>query len=265
MVAESTFPVTLNRTRYVFRELSREMTGPLVPLASVVLGGFLSYRVVEYGSAPPYGVITGAAGALATTSGSAAWQLILPLIAGLFSQRGFVQDRALGRTPYILVRGVSRRAHFVARSFGPAAGAATVALCGSVLALLFSLIYLPSGRMRFAEGAAGRGPVHSLFTEAPLVNDLCLVALAMLSTWALSCVAGAAGTVTQRRPVILVVPVLVVLAGLALPARLDILSPLWNSDLTSSALTGGLAFVYWLSIGSAALCVGVYYASRQEL
>src|SRR5205809_78816 len=121
------------------RELRRQLLSIRAGFLFAVLVGFallgiawLAHRV-SVGQPPFTGAEVGAFGAVSYLANEHWSGLAWTVVAGAFAGFGYVEDRVLGRTPYLLVRGITRRAHVVARVLS---AALAPALITSVVALL---------------------------------------------------------------------------------------------------------------------------------
>lgn len=246
-----------------------------------VLTGWLSWQIWFVAARPWTGLVPGRDGALAfATAGggspTVSVSTVAMLIAGLFAGFGYVEDRVTGRTPYLMVRGVSRRQHLLARIVAPAVAAGATIGGAGLIAMGYGQLTLPPGPIRVESlGVPGEAnptamefappPVPELFVTSPILHDLVWSAGAALFVFGLCCVAGAVGAVVSSRLLVVVAPILFVLAAsTVLP---DVADPVNPALLMPIAPDGPwqVAFGYWMVVGLVALVAADQVARRREL
>jgi len=237
--------------------------GLLVGFALVGVG-WLAHR--DAVGRPPFtGADVGAFGALSYLADAYWTGLVWALVAGAFAAFGYVEDRVLGRTPYVVVRGVPAHAHAVARVLSSALVPAVITAAAGLVAVGAACALLPW--QPFGAGGAGFPPALELFERAPLLNDLLWCLLSAAQVAGLGCLAGLVGAVVANRLVVTIAPVvLVVLADLAQPAFLRGLNPVDGlvSATGADRVPWPVNVLFWLLVAAASAALAQSAARRRE-
>lgn len=254
----------------VFGELRRQLIAPRTLLALVLMAGWLSWQVEAMAELPRFGLVSGADGALAFATEGGSTLIFAFLLAGLFASFGYVEDRVAGRTPYLLVRGVSRGEHLLARMVAPAGAAGATIGASGLIAMGYAQLVLPSGPIRI-EGQRAAAvelappPVPELFVASPILHDLVWCTGAAVLVFGVCCLAGAVGALVPSRLLVLVTPVLLGLAAsFVWPEFADPVNPLLLVPIDPQG-PWQVAFGYWVVVAVGAVVVADQVVRRREL
>ncbi len=149
----------------------------------------------------------------------------IPLIAAAMGG-SLATERRAGVTLSILAKGVRRGEYVLARLLGAAASSAIMTTATIVAFYIFVSILWPLDRVTYYGNDVEPGPLHQLFLENPLANDLVSVPMYIAAAAALPLIGVLAGLIIANEYVAMAAtPIFLIISTVVMRQVSDLLNP----------------------------------------
>lgn len=150
---------------------------------------------------------------------------VIPLIAGVMGG-SLAMERRTGVTSSILAKGVIRSKYVYAKLLSAAASSSIITTAAIIEFYIVVSILWPLDRVTYTGNGVSPGPLHQLFVENPLANDLISVPMYLAAAAALPLVGVLAGFIVANEYVaIAATPIFVILSKVIIEQFSELLNP----------------------------------------
>lgn len=200
---------------------------PIRALPLLLLGLWLVYDQVDHRWEEGMRHVQGAF----TLHGHYIFRDFIPVVAAIMGGH-LAAERRAGITPSLLAKGVRRRDYVTARLMGAAISSAAVTAAVLVGFYVIIMTLWPWDRVTKMGNDVSPGPLHQLFVENPLANDLISVPMYLAAAAGLPAIGILTGVIVANEYVaIAMTPIFVILSKIFVEDVSHLLNPMDYLDL----------------------------------